>query len=101
MEATYLLTHYKPSVVQARRGGNASDDRYQISFMQRFQGEPIGCPEIELNKNADGTVKGTDGNTHTHIQCTNCGWRGHYALKCSAPRQDRRGMYYVHYFTFN
>ena len=100
-EATYLLTHYKSSAVQVRRSGNMSDDRNQLSFMQRFQGEPIVCPEIESNKNADGTVRGTDGNTHSHIQCTNCGWKGHYAPKCPAPRQDRRGRCDVGYFTFN
>ena len=70
-EAVYLLTHYKGNQI-ARRNGNENDGpRNQFSFIQGagFQGEPLLCQEITDNKSDDGTVKGTDGQTHAHCQC--------------------------------
>ena len=103
-EATYLLTHYKSNAVQRRNNGpNSNNTNSQFSFHQGqgFQGEPILCQEITDNKNSDGTVKGTYAQTRSHVQCHNCGWHGHYAPKCPAPRQNRGAMYQFYYFNFN
>ena len=88
-EAVYLLTHYKGT--QTTRRNDNEGPRNQYSFIQGtgFQGDPLTCQEITDNKNDDGTVKGTDGQTRAHVQCHNCGWKGHYAPKCPAPRQER------------
>ena len=92
-EATYLLTHWKSPVnIQHSNNRNGTSNQntqsqLQLSFYQRT-GEPLLCQEITNNKNADGTVKGTDGETVAHdVTCHNCGFKGHYAPKCPAPRQ--------------
>jgi len=106
-EATYLLTHYKSGAGHRRTNGgnstNQNNQNNQFSFHQGqgFQGEPIVCQEITENKDADGIVKGTDGQARSHVQCYNCGWHGHYLTKCPAPRQNRGGMYHFYCFTFN
>jgi hypothetical protein len=102
-EAVYLLTHYKGTQLSRRNDNGDVDQRSQYSFIQGlgFQGEPILCQEITDNKNDDGTVKGTDGQTRAHVQCHNCGWKGHYAPKCPAPRQERGGMYIFLHSSFN
>jgi len=90
-EATYLLTHWKAPVQAPTRTplttGEAHRNRTQLSFLQR-PGDPLVCQEITDNKNADGTVRGSDGETHPHITCHNCRWKGHYATRCPAQRQS-------------
>ena len=100
-EAIFLLTHYKGPQV-SRRNNDADAPRNQYSFIQGagFQGEPLICQQITDNKNDDGTVKGTDGQTRPHVQCHNCRWKGHYAPNCPAPRQER-SMYIFLHFNFN
>ena len=71
-EATYLLTHWKAPATSNYRatggGGGGRATQSQLSFLQR-DSAPLVCPEIDANKNDDGTVKGTDDRTHSHITC--------------------------------
>jgi hypothetical protein len=103
-KVTYLLTHWKApgtssnnnSITNNRTGSSHT----QLSFLQRTN-TPLVCPEIENNKNADGTVRGTDGVTFAHITCTNCNWKGHYAPKCPAPRQSTYHFGFIQFYDFN
>ena len=93
-EATYLLTHYKSNAVQRRNHGpNSNNTNSQFSFHQGqgFQGEPILCQEITDNKNSDGTVKGTDGQTCSHVQCHNwqMAWTLCTQVPCTSSEQGR------------